>query len=253
MINKLEVSSTAQMPEDKFWELVEMAHWPCDYNKMKIKYLKAMDRDECKRFRHTFSKAYCLLDSVATKLEDLPCGDDSYGDLLHHIIGLGRELFYDYCNDPSMIKALADSYGYKESYSYCIPYDSDYSDDGQYSLKAIIRNTKKSIEEIKKFRKMDIGDHWNQDNWKNLEPIGEEIDKINNLMVQFLKDPTESGLKELIKQKNFVNKASKKIEKFFHDNYLELPRKFTEGNGFSTALITNAVADAENVLEFIKG
>ncbi len=252
MINKLEVTATDQMPEDKFWELVEMVKWPCDHHKGKVKYLKAMDRDTCKSFRKTFAKAYNELHKVADNME-LGVGDDGYSDLLHHIVGLGKKVFYKHCNDSSLIQKRADESDYKESYAYCIPYDSDYSDDGPFTLKHLVRLAKMSRDEVKKIRKMDIGNHWNQDNWKHLEPIGEELDKIQNLMIQFLNDPTEKGLEYLMKLKDFVKQATKSIEKFFNDNYMELPRKFTDGNGFRTALIQNTVSDASNILEFIKG
>ena len=52
------------MEEARFWDLVELAKWPCDYEKMKIKYLKILTAVECKAFRKTLSAAFSMLDGV---------------------------------------------------------------------------------------------------------------------------------------------------------------------------------------------
>jgi len=49
-------------------------------------------------------------------------GDDSFGDMLHHVIGLGEEKFIEIMADPSKLNGME----YVESFSYCMPYDDDF-------------------------------------------------------------------------------------------------------------------------------
>ena len=257
MIDKIGLTNSNSMPEDRFWELVELAKWPCDYDKMKIKYIKTMSQNECRSFRLTLDKAYGLIDEIADKME-MGLGDDGYGDFIYHIIGLGKEKFYEYCNNKGLMRKLADAHGYKESYVYCIPYDDDYSSDGKYSIKAVVRVVKEGKKEIERMMKMDTGSN-------HLMPILTELSYLNDVMSSFLtgfcyEDTSEEfDLRYLVKAKKRVSEACAKIDKFFEKNYMKLPRKFTserpDGNNFNgmcTAIFTNACSDAEEVLEFLK-
>jgi len=239
------VTSTECMPEDAFWAMVEMVKWPCDYDKAKIKYLKVMTKDEAMKFRQTKGAAMLILCKVADEIENLGVSDDGYSDLTNHIVGLGKVEFYKHVNNPELIKKLAHSFGYKESYAYCIPYESDYDEGGNsyFTMAHVEKMAKESRAEILRFLGMD--------NKSYLEDIEDDLCKINNLMIQFLGNPSEAGLKTLIKQEKFVKDACKRIDKFFSANRMELPRKFTDGNGFCNALIENTIHDAKLALEFL--
>jgi hypothetical protein len=253
----MELNDSKYMNEDRFWELVELAHWPCDYDKMKIKYLKLMSKEQCHSFRATLSAAYNLLDNAISKNkeinDDLGVGDDSYSDLLHHIIGLGKDEFYKHLKDLKLVKSRANKYAYEESFAYCIPYDDDYKEDGRYSLAAVEKIVRDSLKEISMYLKMDNG----KVQW--LVPIRNEMLEIEELMQEFLKNPTAKNLDILVEAEKWVDKSCKKIDKFFKDNYDELPRKFTDPrpngcsfNGMCTALFGNTVEDAKLVKEFLK-
>lgn len=260
MIKKLKLS-TKCMPEARFWKLVELANWPCDYNRMRMVYRKMLSKKECESFRYTLDKAYGALSDVADTIENLPVGDDSYGDLRYHIIGLGEKRFYEYCNDKLMIQELAESGGYKESFGYCIPYDGDYSKDNVYTIKHVIDVANDSKEEIDRFWKMDVGTSaWRQ--WNHLKPVGMEITLIKNIIDLFLKEIKTNqafALSRLVAEKKYIDKAVAKIDKFFEDNYKKLPRKFTDeddkgrdSRGMCTTLFVNLVLDAETVQEFME-
>ena len=248
--------------EARFWELVALADWPNkDYDKVKIMYRKSLTKEQCAEFRMMINKAYAMLDNAlfgnTNIYENLGVGDDGYGDLLHHIIGLGKEQFYKHINDLKLIEKLAHSNGYKESFAYCIPYDDDYSKHNRYTIEYVVSVAKSAVEEIKFFDKMDIpGDEMSYRHLKAIEP---EMGNISLAMRDFIRHPTEDGLRALLSHKEMIERASKKIDKFFEKNYMELPRKFTEPrkngnnfNGMCTALFTNSISDAEEVLEYMK-
>ena len=241
------------MTEDRFWELVALAKWPCDYDKMKIKYLKLLSAKECKDFRKVLNQANDKLDTViGSAVDDMPVGDDSYSDLIHHIVGLGKARFYQHCHNIQLIAKRAEAINYEESFAYCIPYEEDYGPNNEYTLKHVKKMAREVQKEIDLFRKMDSNGHG------YLRPLHKEMDDIEMLAQNFLDNPTEDGLNGLVSAREWMPKAVKKIDKFFNKNCRELPRKFTEErkdgsrfNGMCTALFANFIGDAETVKEFL--
>jgi hypothetical protein len=242
------------MTDKQFWTNVELAKWPCDYNKAKIMYRKLFSREECAEFRSIKGKYHKELDRYITQKDhdnSLGVGDDGYNDLLNYIIGLGKKT-YDKClKDFELVKKLSESY--EEPYCYCIPYDSDYDEKtNPYTINKIVKSAKSCIQEIEYFDKMDK-------DGKYLMPIVTELRYLEAWVLGVLVEKNENGLKGLIGNKAKVEKATKAIDKFFNDEYLELPRKFTERrengsnfNGFCTAKFNNLCDDAELVLEYLK-
>jgi len=49
-------------------------------------------------------------------------GDDSFGDMIHHVIGLGEAKFNEIMEDPSKLNGM----DFVESFGYCMPYEEDY-------------------------------------------------------------------------------------------------------------------------------
>ena len=246
MIKNLE-TSTECMYEDRFWNLVALAKWPCDYKKMNIKYRKILDKDECKAFRKTMNVALNLLDGAICNM-NLPVGDDSYSDLKYHIVGLGKKEYYKHLNNTDLVQKLADSYGYRESFSYCVPYQSDYEDDekSRYTMKSIVWIASEAQKEIERIWKLD-----KKNGIEHLFPIRDELERLHNIMEVFLENPNKVRLEDLVSKGKYVTAFCKRIRKFFDDNYMELPRNFTEGNGFCTAIFENTINDANILLEYL--
>ena len=69
------------MTEGRFWELVELAKWPCDCEKMKIKYRVMLSKKECSEFRIYLDRARYILNNLEQKITDI--GGDGYNDLLY--------------------------------------------------------------------------------------------------------------------------------------------------------------------------
>lgn len=110
-----------------FWDLVEQCNWKTnkDYEQI-YKFLKGkLSKEECELFRDTFrkhkSRLYKILDCVVKNL-----GDDSFDDLLSHIIGLGEDYYSKVVRNPLLAKTRAENYDFEESFAYCIPFPSDY-------------------------------------------------------------------------------------------------------------------------------
>jgi len=53
-------------------------------------------------------------------------GDDSFGDLLAHIVGLGREEYEASLAEPERVQSRGLHYHFSESFSYCLPSESEY-------------------------------------------------------------------------------------------------------------------------------
>ena len=126
---------SGECTEDLFWEAVAELDWatrsrqPRGYEVIKKQILAAWDREFILGFRDLMRVELRDLDSAIEKWEDandeLPCGDDGYGDLKHHILGLGREVFEAEKADPALVLKRASEHDYVESFGYAIPYKSD--------------------------------------------------------------------------------------------------------------------------------
>jgi len=88
---------------------------------------------------------------------------------------------------------------------------------------------------------------------KWLETINEDLGSIRCLMSAMIAMPCKQSLSLLINRSKEVKNRCQKIRKFFEDNYLELPRKFTdEGRrGINISLFVNAVERADEVNEIL--
>ena len=252
-IESLDLSCPSE--ENAFWDLVKLSDWPNkDSAKVKIMYRKMLSKEQCNGFRNIVGTAYDILDNELVNhpeiSDNLGTGYDGYGDLFHHIIGLGKVQFYKHVNNLKLVEKLAHSRKYKESFAYCIPYDDDYEKNNMYTIEYVVNNAKASVKEIRMYDKMDNGE---------LCDIDKEMDAMKEIFKIFINNPTQDGLCDLVSHKNYIAKACKKIGKFFEKNYDELPRKFTvsrkdgsDFRGMCTALFDNTVSDAEEVLEYLK-
>jgi hypothetical protein len=88
-----------------------------------------------------------------------------------------------------------------------------------------------------------------------LKKIYEELRTMRAVLRMFVDAPTAGNLKVLVDHEKYFTKSTKKIEKFFSDNYAELPRKFTDDRedgsnfrGMCVHVINNTISDAKDVL-----
>lgn len=235
--------------EDHFWKLVKLANWPKDgYEKAKIRYLKTLSKYQCSDFRAFVNVAFNALDnSLSTQVDEISCGDDSYSDLLHHIIGLGKEEFYRNLKNRNLVQKRADDSDYKESFSYAIPYDHDYGPNSEYNIDSVIKSAKKDVASLKKYLKLD-----NDKDRPWLNKLNGSMPYVIKIFTDFLNNPTEKGLKELVSNKKVVYNFCKCLGEFLDYNEMELPLKFTIDVDFING-IHYTLDIADSTLEYLSG
>jgi hypothetical protein len=114
---------------EEFWTEVAAIGWSkkakLDPAKVKRKLMEKWTPEKAELMLKTFmALEHALYDKLDKEVEGL--GDDGFGDLLAHIIGLGREEFHATLNDPKRAKRRAERGDFTESFSYCLPTASEY-------------------------------------------------------------------------------------------------------------------------------
>jgi len=113
----------------EFWDKVAQIGWgtkTTDYGTIKRDLLKAWTPEKAEKMSDVFGMLSNALYVKCDKVVD-GVGDDSFGDLRAHIIGLGREEFNRVMENPKLAQERINKGDYKESFSYCLPYASDYA------------------------------------------------------------------------------------------------------------------------------
>jgi len=124
------------MTRGEFWEIVKTVGWNSDGD---YEAGKAILLDKFKNFEEA-QEFDAVLRSVKGELEQgqiewcqenwekrtCDLGDDSFSDLLYHIVGLGCEAFEHATANPWDVVKRARSYDFQESFSYCVPWKEDY-------------------------------------------------------------------------------------------------------------------------------
>jgi hypothetical protein len=121
------------MNDTKYWNMIATINWTerChedfDVTKRSIMIsFKASDLKELTVFvRDRWNELYTRINAYE-KDNDVICGqdggDDSFGDMINHVIGMGKETF-----DIMMANPLElDDIDFVESFSYILPYEDDF-------------------------------------------------------------------------------------------------------------------------------
>ena len=125
----------ARMSTSNFWTAVDQAGCGRDHNYKRIKelFLERFTQREADEFRATFSDLKAKLEQKLDRWaedndKEFGLGDDSWGDFLAHIIGMGKHEYDVVMRDPDRGYERAVNGNFKESFSYGIPYKDDYED-----------------------------------------------------------------------------------------------------------------------------
>jgi len=115
---------TKTMSEDKFWEIVETVNWGSDndYERIREYFLANISKEDAIEFRRILSDKFNTLDKMIDGRNPQNGGDDSYSDLLHHVIGLGQIFYYNCLRSYNLLKETNEV----ESFAYAIPYGYEY-------------------------------------------------------------------------------------------------------------------------------
>ena len=152
----------------KFWEIVKLANWGVaskskDWKSGKMTVQRTLRRElttveDLKSFQETFYVLKNKLGRTITQFErknaeQCGTGDDSFGDLCCHIVGLGQEVYEAELAAPLLAVRRAQRGDYVESFGYCIPDENLYSLEGQIAAEKnrlrdkILRNLEKELGE----------------------------------------------------------------------------------------------------------
>lgn len=117
------------------WDYVEEINWALlskkkrGYKAGKLYMLENFTAKRGKEISDFVNERFSELYKCIEKFEranDTHCGgyggDDSFGDMIHHVIGLGEAKFNEIMEDPSKLNGM----DFVESFSYCMPYKEDY-------------------------------------------------------------------------------------------------------------------------------
>ena len=130
------------MPSRKFWATIKSTGWgtrTTDHEAAKQGLLDRLGVEEGVAFSETYREVKRRLkEQLWDRVTNV--GDDSYDDLVSHIIGLGKKEVDAVVKDPQRAqvradfgkgwwtgtKVIPDSEGYSESFSYAVPYEEDW-------------------------------------------------------------------------------------------------------------------------------
>jgi len=211
-----------KMTEEHFWDIIAKVDWPglclkdaairnagntdenideddfdpCEVGKeILMELLPTLQASE--EFRTIlFDKIEHLVDTISQLEVDgivLDLGDDSTNDLVYHIIGCGKEEYLRSIDEPMRIRQRVHAGRFVESFSYCMPYQSDYD-----PIETKIEEAEQSLA------------HWiEQRFYRTTEPwlddeVGRRATEVAKLQATKLgQKPTKSVLNDLvIKAKN---------------------------------------------------
>lgn len=132
--------------DEKFWDFVRRCDWLKDYDfeRIKMKMLRTLTKQEVESYRDVFGE---FRNKLSVKLDNVVSGvsDDSYSDLLAHVVGSGKELYDAVMDDPSIAQKIIDNYDYRENFSYSFPYDDDWN---MLDKKPHIERAQEAVEEL---------------------------------------------------------------------------------------------------------
>lgn len=139
----LQALTESAMSESDFWKIVDEVGWgtkTTDYHAVKGVLLRNLSPNQAASFATMESILHNKLDKALVKFEadgdkdksqrgnpnSIGLGDDSYGDLIAHIIGLGEKEYEAVLKKPALAQERVRKGDFKESFEYCIPRASDY-------------------------------------------------------------------------------------------------------------------------------
>jgi hypothetical protein len=117
------------MTEAAFWRITEPYGWgtKTTNDKRILKDLtKKLSPEEAIELRGTYRHLYDKLSNAVEAYEAkhrvyTELGDDSFGDLIAHIIGMGKAEYHAALRSPARAIARARKHDFKESFAYALP------------------------------------------------------------------------------------------------------------------------------------
>lgn len=157
---------TGTCSEYVFWDCISEICWPIENTDLaKAKILRSWTPEFCQSFRAIANEKVLIVSRAARSEMDADdwIGDDGFGDLCWHVVGLGKPIFEDEVSNPGKLSERIRNGDFRESLDYVIPHAP---------------STSRSLEEWAKVMGMDLGNPntermWMQSvkgDWVMMEP-----------------------------------------------------------------------------------
>lgn len=116
------------------WAIIEGMNWAgrCNesriYDTMKIEFMRRYREETAKNVQDFVTARYSELYKEYNKFSETGStaghfgGDDSFSDMMHHVIGMGEKTFKSVMKDMNKLNKIK----FVESFSYALPYSDDY-------------------------------------------------------------------------------------------------------------------------------
>lgn len=128
---------TQPITDEQFWQEVEKIGWGRKILKsgtvqkmLSIAWgpeKSVVIRNRCRFFEKTLN--VCLTKWSRQNEKPFGLGDDSFGDLVSHIVGLGRAEYEAVMANPELGYKRAIKRDFEECFNYCLPYDDTHKEE----------------------------------------------------------------------------------------------------------------------------
>lgn len=116
--------------EIDFWSFTEPYGWgtkTTDFKEIKKDLMRRLTAEQAHAFRKSFEEYRGALYKACFHTVE-GCGDDSFSDLISHIVGLGRKEYEATLANPRLAQNRCRENKYTESFAYAIPSKDSYED-----------------------------------------------------------------------------------------------------------------------------
>ena len=125
------------MTNERFWEIVDFVNWPRDdYKEVEAELLFSLSPNEVNEFRDELDRRTSKVGNAFDETYDEADADfyvsgDGFSDLKNHVVGRGKSYYEDRLENPEKLLDDMRENNFVESFSYAIPYRTDYEKIGQ--------------------------------------------------------------------------------------------------------------------------
>jgi hypothetical protein len=127
------------MSDNSFYNIINFIDWSKasqninDFDKIKSAMIRVFSPYIFEKFKFRMDKEYDKLDRTLSKDNSFKTlSDESYTDLIYHIIGLGKKVVEMVLKYPLTANKIIDRNEVKESFELCIPEKEDYQNISEF-------------------------------------------------------------------------------------------------------------------------
>jgi len=128
------MTTETMVTEEHFWAWVDEIGWgkaTTNYNEVQVMLMRVLLASEAEAMRARLGYLTAAMVVRLSNWQKSPNGDylgsdDTFADLVAHIVGSGKDEYLAVMREPVLAKRRYDRQDFRESFSYAIPYKADY-------------------------------------------------------------------------------------------------------------------------------